>query len=146
MCLIRVDETYDPPLGEIEAEKIFVRDPRTGRLASPYFSHQDDEPFERRYYEEGKWYDAGPEMYVLDGSRSPFYKAGFHAYADASSADFDARAMQSYFIYESLVVRKVKLRGVHTRGVDGARFGDMFKCYVAQEMLLLPESGAGEQS
>ncbi len=146
MCLSRVTETYDPALDGIEAWKMFILEPDTGRLSSPYFSiRRGHEALERRYYSEGEWHDAGPEEVAM-GSKPP-YKAGFHAYANKVNAQDDL-ALAQYYFSAPLVIRRVKLRGVHTSGVEGISFKAEYKCYVAQEMMLLPTpaSGAGEKS
>ncbi len=152
MCLIRIEERYDPPLAEVEAWKVFAKDSLSGQISSPYFSHFDEAPFERHYYREGVWEDAGKQKPVLVTTATqdgPFgrtvihttqYPSGFHAFAAEEDAQREAKGVQAYF-FDPLVVRKVRLRGVHTKGVDGLGPSPV---YVAQEMLLLPESGEGE--
>ncbi len=123
MCLIRVIATHNPPL-ELEAWKVFVVEPGGG-LRSPFFRHD----FVRADYPEGVWIDAGGTVH----NSEPFYKAGFHALSKRTAAEDFMRDYELH-LKRPLVVRKVKLRGVHTSGEEFEG-----RVYVAQEMLILPE-------
>lgn len=148
MCLIRIDERYDPPI-EVEAWKIFSQSPE-GRLSSPFFSHRTNWPFERYHYIEGEWHEAESDSKIavttattIDGRtffEREFYPAGFHAFATEEDAKNDIAAAQKV-LAGPLVVRRVKLQGVHTKGGDGL-LRDPIPAYVAQRMLIPPETDA----
>jgi len=130
MCLIRVTATHDPPL-ELEAWKVFVVEPGGG-LRSPFFRGD----FVRDDYQENVWVNAGAGAQTFFNIE-PNYRVGFHALADRAAA-VELMGENFIFIRFPMVIRKVKLRGVHTSGEQSEG-----RCYVAQEMLLLPESEAG---
>ncbi len=130
MCLVRITESYNPAI-EAEAWKVFTAEPE-GMLNSVFF-------VDFHGYPVNEWIEARGEQYVIFDSEPP-YHPGFHAFKDHEGAVAYLKWLQRPpGLSRRLVIRKVKLRGVRVAGEEMLGGRGRAACYVAREMLILPE-------
>jgi hypothetical protein len=130
MCVWLIDQTYNPPLDERNAWKIFIKTPEGLRF--PHWSLDGTYKPGAESAEGGKWLKAiNVQARAIRGEK---YVTGFHVFPNRESAHLWCKRENAVVV--PVLVRNIRLHGLHA---EENKHKDVptISVWIADELLIL---------